>query len=193
MTADAFHSPERVTAIRDRVKNAKGIDLGSFIAVLLVVDVFIVGAVVGALAPHALWWVALLALAGPFLAFWLIHVAAWGPWQRAFPAQPQSRDALVKHGQSATLGALARMNNCITIAADEDHLHLIPFAAMRVVGAKVISLPWSGFEDVAPAKGAITQLVSARIGGRRFSAPEWAMRLARVEPVAESDAQAAAH
>ena len=169
---------DRVTSVADRLAPAKGsgVSMGVVIVVLLAVDLVVVTAIVGAMAPHALWLVLLICVGSPIAAFWLVHLFGWRPWQRRYPAQPQSRTAVVRINQSFQLGQIARLNNCLHIAADEDHLHLIPFCALRWVGSDVVSIPWSAIQDAQKTR--FGDYMRARVDGRRIMGPSWCMSLA---------------
>src|SRR5690606_12263777 len=94
---------------------------------------------------------------------------------------------IVKLGQSIAFSRLMRFNNAMALAADEDHLHVIPIMPMRLTGAKVISIPWERMSEVDPPPGRFAMtLTRARLDGRRFAAPEWAMQFAPVEPPGEA-------
>ena len=168
---------ETVEAISDRLAPAagSGFSVGAVIAVFLIVDTFIVVALVLALAPHALWWVLLITVGSPFAAFWLLVVFGWRPWSKKFPAAPQRQDAVVRLSQSIQLGPWMRMNNCIHLAADEDHLHLIPFSMLRWVGAGVISIPWAAISDVRPTR--FNGVSRGRVNGRTIAGPTWCLEL----------------
>ncbi len=174
---------DRVTDIKERLANNKGgLNVDLLLTVIFVVDFIVVTAIVASLSPSQTLWIAPLMLGLPFAIFAGMTFFLWKPYERRFPAAPQSRDAIVKLGQSLQLGRLARFNNAISLAADEDHLHLIPFAVMRLAGAKVISIPWSSVTDLGPARGKYSmRLTKAKVDGLTLAAPEWAMSFARVE------------
>lgn len=166
-----------VTDVRDRLANApKGVSLTHAVLVFVIVDSIIVIALVGALSPQALPLILLLLLVLPFITFALISFLLWQPVARRFPAQPQKPDAVVRLSQSFALSTLRRMNNCVHIAADDAHLHLIPFAILRWTGARIISIPWSAIRlrSTKPRLGFLT----ADVDGLRMTGPEWCMRLA---------------
>ncbi len=173
MTAPA----DAITSARDRLANApKGANLMTGIAVLVAVDLVIVLALLTATAPQAIPVALPIIIAAPLTAFFLINLIFWRPIARRFPPQPQSPDAVVKPCQSFALSTFRRMNNCVHIAADDAHLHLIPFAPLRWTGARVISVPWSAMRlrSDKPRMGFLT----ADVGTLRMSGPEWCMRLA---------------
>jgi len=85
---------------------------------------------------------------------------------------PQAADAVVKKSQSFVFGRLGRYNNCVHIAVDENHLHLIPPSVFRLLGAKVISLPLDSMCDVKPS--AWPGMVRARINGTSIAGPNCA-------------------
>lgn len=170
-----------VTAIPDRLANApKGVSLMHALAVFIAVDLVIVLALVGATSPASLPVVLPLILLLPVAIFIPLNLILWRPVARRFPPQPQKPDAIVRLCQSFALSPLRRLNNCVHIAADDAHLHLIPFALMRWTGARVISIPWSAIRPRAtkPFLG----YLSADVGPYRMSGPKWCMRLASPAP-----------
>lgn len=174
---------DRVTDIKDRLaKPSGGVNVDLVIVVIFTVDFLVVFALLAALSPGQAAWVVPIVLGAPMAIFWLLTWLLWKPLERRYPAAPQSRDAVVKLGQSLLIGKFFRFNNAIALAADEDHLHLIPFMPMRWTGAKVVSIPWERVTDVQPAPGRYSmRLTKAKVDGRTLGAPEWAMKFARVE------------
>jgi hypothetical protein len=174
---------DRVTDIKERLANNKGgMNTDLLLAVILVVDLVVVTAIVVALSPQQAIIIGPLVLALPFAIFSGITFFLWKPIERRYPAAPQSREAIVKLGQSLQLGRLVRFNNAIAMAADEDHLHLIPISPMRMAGAKVVSIPWARVTDVGPPPGRFSmKLTKAKVDGRTLATPEWAMSFARIE------------
>lgn len=174
---------DRVTDIKDRLaKPSGGVNIDLVIVVIFTVDFLVIFGLIAVLSPTQALWVVPLVIGAPFAIFVLINLLLWNPLERRFPAAPQSRDAVVKLGQSLLVGKFFRFNNAITLAADEDHLHLIPFVMMRLVGAKVVSIPWERVTDVAPPPPRFSmRLTKAKVDGRTLAAPEWAMKFARVE------------
>src|SRR5688572_15031045 len=84
------------------------------------------------------WTVALLAglgLAVVAVIVWWITLTVWKPMQRGYPAQAIRPGAVSRSWQTFGFGRLLRLSNCLTIVADEQHLHLTPFAPMRWTGA----------------------------------------------------------
>jgi len=158
---------DRVEAIPDRLAtaNGAGVSMGVVLVVLLTVDLIIVTAVVAALAPHVLVWGILISVASPMVAFWALAFFAWRPWERRFPAKPQDRGAVVRINQSMQVGQVCRLNRCVHLAADDEHLHLIPFGPLRWFGAGVVSIPSRDF-------------MRARVNGWRIVGPTWCMSLA---------------
>jgi hypothetical protein len=126
------------------------------------------------------WWmIAAILVAGVLFTvgvFALISLTLWRPWQRRYPARPILDGAVSQSWQSFTFGSLARLNNCITIIADEKHLHLMPLAPMRWTGARTISLPLDRISDVRP--GWTPGVMRASLDGRAISGPDWCLRLA---------------
>ena len=184
---------DRVTEIKDRLANPSGgMNIDVVVAVVFAVDFLVVFGLVAVLSPAQALWIVPLVVGSPFVIFWLLTRLLWKPLERRFPSAPQSRDAVVKLGQSVLFGKFFRFNNAIALAADEDHLHLIPFFMMRLTGAKVVSVPWERVTDVAPPPPRFSmQLTKAKVDGRTLGAPEWAMKFARVE-ADEPDAGGAA-
>ncbi len=111
------------------------------------------------------------------LVFRLIVIGMWMPWQKRYPARAIRASAVSKIWQSFAFGSLARMNNCITITADDQCLHLDAFAPMRWVGAKRISLPLNRIADVARGRF-INWEMTATIDGTRITGPAWCLELA---------------
>lgn len=180
---------DRVTDIKERLaKPSGGMNVDLVFVVLFVVDFIVAFVLLLVLAPVHAAWIVPFAIGLPFAIFGLLTGVIWKPLERRYPAAPQSRDAVVKLGQSFQFGPLVRFNNAVALAADEDHLHLIPFTLMRLTGAKVISIPWSRVTDVAPPPGKYSmRLTRAKVDGRTLAAPEWAMSFARVEEIDESE------
>lgn len=174
---------DRVVDIKDRLaKPSGGVNIDLVMIVLFSVDFLIVFVLLAVLSPGQALWVAPLVVGAPFAIFGLLTWLIWKPLERRYPPEPQSRDAVVKLGQSLQIGMWLRINNALALAADEDHLHLIPFMPMRWTGAKVVSIPWDRVTDVAPPPPRFSmKLTKAKVDGRTLAAPEWAMKFARVE------------
>lgn len=100
----------------------------------------------------------------------------WTPWQRRYPAQPIERDAVTRTWQSFSLGRLGRFNHCLRISIDAHHLHVHPFVVFHWFGARTISLPWNDMHDLTPSR--FSSMMHARLGTRRITGPNWAMKLA---------------
>ncbi len=166
-----------VETVRDRLASAPGIDFGAAILVFLAVDAVVVTALCAALAPRALLVAVPGAIVTPFVLGWGLNTIGWAPWARRFPARPQRADAVVKKNESFAFGRFVRFNNAVHIAADADHLHLIPCLLLRLGGARVISVPWPRITDAEASARA--GLVRAKIDGRETAGPEWCMRLAQ--------------
>lgn len=112
--------------------------------------------------------------------FWLITLTVWKPMQRRYPAQAIRPGAVSRSWQTFGFGRWLRRSNCLTIVADERHLHLTPFAPMRWTGAGRMSLPLDRITDVRKAEMPGFDM-SARLDGRLIFGPEWCMRLADSE------------
>lgn len=171
-------------SIRDRLAPAPGIDFGAAILIFLGVDACIVVALCIALAPQALAVVVPVTLAAPFLIGGAINALCWAPWARRYPARPQRHDAVVKKNESFTLGRFVALNNAVHLAADADHLHLIPCLLLRLGGAKVISLPWSRITRLGPSGFSASAPVRATIDGRSIRGPGWCLSIAPQHPQA---------
>lgn len=184
MSAGAFRPPPgagaTVTEIPDRLASAPGLDIGAVVLVLLGVDAVIVTVVCAVLAPAALLVVVPVTLGMPFLVGGFVHAVWWRRWAKHYPAAPQRADAMVKKNQSFRLGRTGALNNAVHIAADAEHLHLIPFVLVRLVGGKVISLPWERIAAEPTSKG--SGAVRATIDGQRIAGPSWCMALAQRPP-----------
>lgn len=127
------------------------------------------------------WWIIACIVGGGFIlviaTFWLIGLLLWKPWQKRFPAEPMLDGAVSQSWQSFAFGRLGRLNNCVTIVADEKHLHLLPMTPLRWTGCRVISLPLDRIVNVR--SGFLPQQSTAEIDGKTISGPDWAMQLAR--------------
>lgn len=135
-----------------------------------------------------LWGIACIFAAGAALIggiFWIITIAIWKPWQRRYPQQPTLPGAVSQSWQTFGFGVMARLNNCLTIVADEKHIHLQPFALLRLFGARTISLPLDRITDVKPSAMPAFGL-SAKVDGRTISGPEWCLKLASIETLGSS-------
>jgi hypothetical protein len=110
--------------------------------------------------------------------FWLIVRVLWKPLQRRYPAQPVLAGAVSKSWQSFGFGPLMRLSNCLTIVADERHLHLTPFTPMRWVGAGTVSLPLDRISNVRTSPLTMRMLMTADLDGRSITGPAWCLRLA---------------
>jgi hypothetical protein len=136
--------------------------------------------IVGVLIAVGIPWRIVLALLAALLVIiagvaWLIVFLMWKPLMRRYPPQPFLSGAVSKSWQSFAFGPLMRMNNCLTIVADEQCLHLRPFAPMQWLGAGWISLPVNRIAGVQP--GMFGQL-SAFLDGRMIAGPAWCLNLA---------------
>jgi hypothetical protein len=137
--------------------------------------------IIGILIAVGVPWIATACIAGiglivATMIFGLIVLLGWRPLSRRWPAQPILPGAVSKSWQSLGVGYVARWSNCITVIADERHLHFVPFAPMRWLGARRMSLPLDRIREVRT--GLLPGMMTAQIDGRRLSAPEWCLRLA---------------
>jgi hypothetical protein len=166
----AIDSPQRRTTFR------------VLVALLLLEPLVVLGVLVAVGVP---WWLVLClcVIAGAVLAgvLWGIAMVLWKPWERRYPAQGLRAGAVSQSWQSFGLGRFGRLSNCLTIIADERHLHLSPFAPLRWLGCGVISLPLDRVLDVRPGLLPRSEL-TAEIDGHAISGPAWALALARQEP-----------
>ncbi len=126
------------------------------------------------------WEIILLMIAGLILftalVFWLLVLLIWKPLQSRYPAQPFLSGAVSQSWQSFAFGPLMRLNNCLTIVADERHLHLRPFVAMQWLGAGWISLPLDRIKGVRSSM--LGMQMTAVLDGRMIAGPPWCLRLA---------------
>jgi len=126
------------------------------------------------------WWiigmVMVLIVTIPALVLWIIHLAVWRPLMRRHPAQPIHSGAVSKSFQSIAFGPLMRLNNCVTLVADDEHLHVEPFAPMKWVGSRRISLLWSRMKRVKHSQ--LSGMTKVEIDNRTVTGPEWCMKLA---------------
>ncbi len=106
-------------------------------------------------------------------------VGSWGDLQKSWPGRPPADGAVVREFQSLRMGSTS-FGGCVHIAVDEKHLHLLPAKFLRWFGAAPVSVPWESITDVRPAGRG--KFASASLGGRRVTAPAWALELARGAP-----------
>jgi len=155
---------------------------GLFLLVLLE-PIIIIAILAGVGVP---WWIIMmvvaLIVAIPVFAFWIIHLAAWRPLMNRHHAQPIRSGAVSKSFQSISFGSLMRFNNCLTLVADDEHLHIVPFAPLKWVGARRISLPWNRMMRVSQSR--LNGMIKVKLGDRFLSGPEWCMKLAPIPETA---------
>jgi len=164
-------------SIEQRLRNAgPGLNVGVWLFLIGVFDIAVVLTVAWFVAPQAAIPAIVLVLLLPPTVIGLILRLTWLPMARKFPAKPQTPNAIVKKSQSIAFGWFGRYNQCAHVAADEHHLHLIPPAAFRVLGARVMSLPWDAMREVKPSVW--PGMTRAKINGRSITAPNWCMKLA---------------
>lgn len=171
-------APDRrgwVTSPEDRLRGAQGSHLITGLIIFFIFDMAIVLTLVLAMAPH-MWWIIFVVTLAPVALIWLLVKLTWPPWERRFPARPQSPDAVIQSMQSFGLGRFMRWNNFLHIAADEECLHVIPPKMIRLFGAGPISVPWERFADVRPAM--LGMMIGTLDDGTKIVAPGWALRLA---------------
>lgn len=103
-----------------------------------------------------------------------IVAALWTPCAKRYPPQPIADSAVGKSFQSFGFGVLSRFNNCIHIAVDEQHLHLIPMKPLQLCGARPASLAWDRLSPPHPAL--IPGFMKAQIDGQRIFGPAWCLQ-----------------
>lgn len=162
-----------------RIGDGVAIGLAIFIAVDFAILIVISVAAAPAQAPAiVIGFVALTAGTA-----WLFQWLCWRPWAKRFPVKPMTSEAVVRRWQSIALSKLGRFNHCVHIGVDERHLHVIPSAPLRWLGARTISLPWERIGEVRRSR--FGPLHWARVGGRAIAAPGWCLRLAEPRPSEE--------
>ena len=119
-------------------------------------------------------------LAAPLLIMVVVRLA-WPGWSSEFPPQLPRDDAVVLIMQDFSFGGLRRFNNVLTIAADEDYLHLALPRVLQWPGCKPMSIPWP--EIVEARRSRQQEWITARVRGRRIAGPAWCMSLALPEDV----------
>ena len=124
------------------------------IATILIVDGFVVGAVVGAtVSPQMGLLVGLGAIVLPFVlvppVLWLVfRLGGWTALTERYPAVERAAEA--EGGKVTSLGLksrLNRLNNCVEWWADDGHLHLTvipPFGKLT----KPVSIPWGEVVEI---------------------------------------------
>ena len=110
------------------------------------------------------------------LAIGLAMRLAWPRWAREFPSVQPRDDAVSYVLQSFSFGGLRKFNNVLTIAVDEDHLHVFLPRALRWTGCRSMSIPWPQITDAR--RMGKDEWVSARVRGHRIAGPLWCMSLA---------------
>jgi hypothetical protein len=188
MNADAFHHAPAETRA---TQQGAGVTVTSIDdpkrALFFRTMMFIVAleplVILGVLIALGVPWELIAAIFGSLLVitagvFWLIVRVLWKPLQRRYPPQPVLAGAVSKSWQSFGFGPLMRLSNCLTIAADERHLHLTPFAPMRWVGAETVSLPLDRIRNVRTSPLTMRMLMAADLDGRSITGPAWCLKLA---------------
>ena len=133
-----------------------GWQIAMLVAVILVVDLAVIGAV--------------FSMCG----------ASLKPLVDAFPPVTPAVDAVRRKRQSFRFDSV-KFGGCIHVAADAHDLHLQPVWLARRFGMKDISVPWSAFGPVrVNGKWAEAQLRSVSVRG-----PAWCMSLASPAPAGE--------
>lgn len=102
-------------------------------------------------------WYVIVMMVGAFLIVDLVVVGAvmtaavegsLGKIARKYPAQPIGVNAKRRDFQSMSSG-IVNLGFCIHIATDEQYLHILPSAFLRLFKAKAMSVPWSQVELAA--------------------------------------------
>lgn len=117
------------------------------VAVFLIVDFVIVGAVMSSVIDGIL-----------------------GKLSSDFPAQPIRSEAQRRNFQSMSSGIL-NLGYCIHIAVDETHVHILPSAFLRMFRAKPSSIPWDAIE-LSP-KGGSSRWLDLKVRGLELKLPAW--------------------
>jgi hypothetical protein len=100
--------------------------------------------------------------------------SAWASVSAGFEPRSIAADAVRRDFQSFSFG-MYNLGMCIHVAADGEHLHLIPAAALRWFGAKQVSIPWEQIEFTR-TRG---RRAEVRIRNQRVLGPAWALELAQ--------------
>ena len=90
-----------------------------------------------------------------------------------FPSHSIKPDAVRRNFQSVAFDAL-NLGGAVHLAADDEHLHVLPAAVSRWIGVKPLSIPWT--EIRVTKRGRRTS--TAQIGPTTFVAPNWCLDLA---------------
>lgn len=109
----------------------------------------------------------------------------WAPLASRYPPRPVLPSAVSRGFQSISLHGWFGVNNCLTIAVDEHHLHMIPWRMFRFLGATPVSIPWDAISDVRPSWP--KSYSKALVGGTKFQAPAWCLALAAQPEPEEGD------
>ncbi len=97
----------------------------------------------------------------------------WSSLSSTYGPAPVRDDAVRKNFQTIAIGVF-NFGGCVHIAADEDHLHILPTWVLRVVGCSAASIPWSDLA-VTRARGRLWR-ATCRAG--QLHAPRWCLQLA---------------
>lgn len=172
--AGSISKPADVTSLDEPWKSAA---FKVLLAVALLDPLIIFIILIGIGAP--MWVIPLVAGLGlivPAMVMWLIVSLGWNLSARRYSAQAVLPGAVSKSWQSFGFGPLKRFNNCMTIIADEKHLHIVPMALFRIFGARTASLPLDRMCNLKPMLGG--GMIKATLDGRRICGPAWCMNLA---------------
>ncbi|MBU6414091.1 MAG: hypothetical protein KGS45_11530 [Planctomycetes bacterium] len=93
-----------------------------------------------------------------------------GKLAKKFPAQPIGLNAKRRNFQSMSSG-LVNLGFCIHIATDEQHLHILPTAFLRLFKAKPMSIPWDKV-DLQPEQPR-KRWLNVRAEGSDLTLPAW--------------------
>jgi hypothetical protein len=101
----------------------------------------------------------------------------WNSLARRFEALAPAPDAVRRNFQSFSFG-LFNFGLSVHVAADADHLHLIPAGIVRWAGGRPFSIPW---EEIAPLRSG-RRVAVVRIAGTTVRGPAWCLSLADPAP-----------
>lgn len=167
-----FGNPDRASERRSSALVAAALIV--FLAAELTI-ITVVLTLIGTPAPAAA--IIALAIVGlPLLVLAVVVRLTWHPFLNRYPAQPVMPDAVSKGFQSFRFGLVGAYNNCITIVADERHLHLEGMGLIRWFGATRMSIPWEAMTEASPSR--MPGMIRARLGDQTVAGPEWCMKLA---------------
>ncbi len=106
---------------------------------------------------------------------WAVVRVGWSPWMRVYPPLEPSPDAVRRNFQSFRFGLL-NFGLSIHVAADDEHLHLIPAKLLRWCSARPISIPWDRIQ--VEKRSSRRTMIQARVDGKQLMGPAWCLELA---------------